>query len=84
MVPTRFWSYEEAKDFLYKSGYAEVFERLGYEKTDSVNRLARQMAGRVRRRAHGLTLWEKLEDFESLLQEPDTTFGDLRAVVLSG
>jgi hypothetical protein len=77
-MPTRYWTYKEAKTFLDENGFSDLLQE------NSVQKLARLMDGRVRRKAHEKNIGEKLEDFQDLLADEETTLGDLRQVVLSG
>jgi hypothetical protein len=89
VIATRYWTETEALEFLESSGYADLWRR-NVKKSDraqvnaEIARLAQLMSGKVRRRGHERNLDEKLEDFEALLRDPDSTFTDLRQIVLSG
>lgn len=87
--PTRYWTKAEALEFLKSKGYADVwrtlFDESEWKEVDAeIDKLAKLMEGKVRRRGHERNLEEKLEDFEDLLRDPKSTFTDLRQVVLSG
>lgn len=96
IVPTNYWTYNDAKKFLnearfeYEDGtlskdtYADIFDKAGFDRESTVDQLARKMDGLVRRRAHERNLWEKFDDILEISKDPNITFADLRHIILSG